>query len=1265
MTSQQTLEQVTLVAAVERVEQNLRQDSKFKVLHELLRATPVQPSLSGLQDIDYPNMLNLSHKIPLVSNVTTVPLPNEVIEQYVNMQQNCALGIFTEISRAWLAVDNCIYFWAYDNASDVAYYDGLDQTILAVNLFRPKPNAFKPHIKYVLSITTAQEITLLGVTCSQDEPNTLPTFFIIPDHLFKLPTDDVVMSVLAGTDDGRIFSGGNDGCLYEISYQSDWGWFSRKCHKINHSTSLLTYITPAFLNFSEQEPIVQIEVDSSRHLLYTRTEKSTIILYDLGEDGKSMRQVCSKPMSSVVNQASCIARTIDTSNFKPIVGIKALKRSESESIHLVAVTQAGVRLYFSACGESRPNGLDLVHVRLPPGFTPSSAMQRPNSVSNIYHQDNAFVMTSTQSENKDILWVLSNDFYVYEEQMMELFDISSLNGRVWCIEEEHRKRVDHSGIEAQTPPLVVKQHYEERRKFVLLTSSGVHIFYKLRPIDQLQILLTENQGPEAPPVRSFFQSTKIVEACLTSLILASSSNLPQERQLVEWATLAFFRYGGEPRLIKSGCNDGSYLGPLGSPISSPIHMSNMQLSQHNGATQFLNSTALGPDQSVDVQYSARHNALYLYLARILRPLWLLKVASTETGEENQKVIKNIATVEEITIYLKRLSELKRFLDSNIPLNLDQAQQNRLTSRMENADATTLERESLISLVRLLNRCIEVLNLYKLVHEHQFSSVCLNLPSDPQMRLCSMTFRDLIVLGKDMTTSLASALVRRYLDDNISTDAISRRLHQLCPSIFRQENAMQARAHEMILQSRTINDKQDKERLMTEAVALLKKIGVRLDLQAICDLLHSAQAYKYIVDICLYVAEKRDPLNLAGFNQPRAINSALDEDGERARLSAVAHRVGCYVKIIDTLDRLINTESFDEVFNTCIKSSDELFHTKLYEWLCEKNLSSRLLDVQCPYVEPFLKKKAAEAYSRNYYDLLWRFYQRRGSFLNAAQILHKLASRPCVEYGLDERLEYLSRAKGCLEASNTPGQYLHEVEEAMEVLQIQIQIFKKIKDLPDTPQTQEAITQLNHSLLDLNQLYQNFAQKFGLFDLQLAILKCGNHYDPLLIEKLWKCIIDKVLRDNAHESQDTQLHILSNKIEILGKNLIPSERFFPVYFIVAYTEFKTYTHNNIRWMPHCLLRVGFKPINILEPYHKFYRSREHSTFWPGKPVHVLRVIANFMEETSNKLDKSFAVACLDVICEYLIDLVAMNSDNSAKKLQDQFTILQSKINKSLS
>ena len=41
-----------------------------------------------------------------------------------------------------------------------------------------------------------------------------------------------------------------------------------------------------------------------------------------------------------------------------------------------------------------------------------------------------------------------------------------------------------------------------------------------------------------------------------------------------------------------------------------------------------------------------------------------------------------------------------------------------------------------------------------------------------------------------------------------------------------------------------------------------------------------------------------------------------------------------------------------------------------------------------------------------------------------------------------------------------------------------------------------------------QLYGDFADAFSLAECKLAIVHCAGHYDPTLIETLWRDIIDK-------------------------------------------------------------------------------------------------------------------------------------------------------------
>ena len=40
-----------------------------------------------------------------------------------------------------------------------------------------------------------------------------------PNPVFTIPSDNIYMTCMTGTQSGRIFLGGKDGCVYEVAYQ--------------------------------------------------------------------------------------------------------------------------------------------------------------------------------------------------------------------------------------------------------------------------------------------------------------------------------------------------------------------------------------------------------------------------------------------------------------------------------------------------------------------------------------------------------------------------------------------------------------------------------------------------------------------------------------------------------------------------------------------------------------------------------------------------------------------------------------------------------------------------------------------------------------------------------------------------------------------------------------------------------------------------------------------------------------------------------------
>ena len=90
-------------------------------------------------------------------------------------------------------IDSNIFLWNYDNSSDVAYYDGLTETILGVGLIKPKKGVFKDYIKYLLCLTTSVEIVILGVTFTEEDvPGALRPSEVIISDLLLIPEAHVL-----------------------------------------------------------------------------------------------------------------------------------------------------------------------------------------------------------------------------------------------------------------------------------------------------------------------------------------------------------------------------------------------------------------------------------------------------------------------------------------------------------------------------------------------------------------------------------------------------------------------------------------------------------------------------------------------------------------------------------------------------------------------------------------------------------------------------------------------------------------------------------------------------------------------------------------------------------------------------------------------------------------------------------------------------------------------------------------------------------------
>lgn len=274
-------------------------------------------------------------------------------------------------------------------------------------------------MQHLLVLCTQTTLIVLGLATPDTLPDTSTTSqeFTIYDTELRFPTENVAMTSIVSTKSGRAFMCGvSDGHLYELQYQATEGWFGGKSSLHNHSVSGMSSFLPSLfssassgkfqvvltgsyshLNFRSQDFIVQLALDETRDLLYALTSTNNIVVFNAsGQTTAPLQRLGAA--TNLVKQAQTLCPPLGQTKLD-IVSIHAMPTSESSTIHLVATTTTGVRLYFTTLRRSyggygattsfagAPSGLELIHVRIGPTglFDPRSS---PSS-------DNGFRSSST------------------------------------------------------------------------------------------------------------------------------------------------------------------------------------------------------------------------------------------------------------------------------------------------------------------------------------------------------------------------------------------------------------------------------------------------------------------------------------------------------------------------------------------------------------------------------------------------------------------------------------------------------------------------------------------------------------------------------------------------------------------------------------------------------------------------------------------------------------------------------------------------------
>ncbi|MCJ1419694.1 hypothetical protein MMC32_006050 [Xylographa parallela] len=1124
--------------------------------------------------------------------IKTYPIPDRIFEQYNHSQLRTMMGLFAEFNHAWVTIDNACYLWDYTHPNpDLVGFEEQPNSITAVRLVTPRPGVFVPSVTRLLVVATTVDLILVGLS-SDSIPNGGRKVSLFQTRM-SLPIRGMDVNLIEGSAaTGRIlFTGRSDNDVYEFTYQQEEKWFQSRCGKINHTSKGITTLTPSFLftQRQEQEHTVQMVIDDSRRLLYTLSSRSTVRVFHMKPDSK-LDLVITKTLTDVLNNIGHMTSPTDLiSRDMAIVAIATVSAQEASKIHLIMTTSTGCRLFMSATTSygyvikdplNTPTSMQLQHIKFPPPM-----QQQPSSHSTVGNtqglntSSKALIQTRTASR-----YAPGYSFsFVAREQHTQtdmLFVSAPDAGRIARPQEPPASsrfaelglwlnlgsRAEDVGLttrpfSASSTPSgfaneLAVQYDKPASEIAILTNTGIQTFRRRRLVDIFATVIQVRGGADGleAEVKNFIRlygrsetaATALAVACGQGLDVTADSRVTSilDPEVLEKARTAFVEYGGKPMLNENLLVD-----------------------------QFLPSIDM-------VRPSPRHDGLAMYMARLVRSIWKALVA-----EESVYTTGGLAVLP--TVSLARLREIQRdliklqeFLTSNrsfIDGLAGPEALGRVTTKQEGLSLRA-EHRALHGLVLLLSNIIEGIAFVLALFDERIEEIVLSLSNETRQQFRTLTYAGLFCTmnGKELAKELVKSIVDRNIANGSNVDTVAESLRRKCGSFCSADDVVIFKAQEQLRRaSETGSSSELGRNLLNESLRLFKQVSENLSMEQLqwaVEQYLPMEFYAGAIQLALSVAKESD-----------RSNSALSwiQEGRSAsdiRATAFANRKRCYDlihQVIASLDAasqqhpgMVNgleaevSKRRAEAYTVIDTSDDQVFQIDLYDWYLSQGLADRLLDIQSPYLITYLERKATE--NITHADLLWRYYSQWNRPHDAAVIQLNLA-KSTFALTLNQRIEYLSQAKtnASTYTAGIGGQsrqsLLREVSDLLDVANIQDDVLQKLKgDIRVSPDRKlDVLGQVNGQILGLTELYNNYADQAGYYEICLLIYQAANHRNPIDIKNTWRNLFEKTHQEAVDNGTAYPYEVVADTVRSLGTRLGLSESTFPIADLVPLLERYTF------------------------------------------------------------------------------------------------------------
>ena len=997
------------------------------------------------------------------------------------------MGLFAELGHAWFAIDNALYMWDYTSPSpQLLGFEAQHNNITAVSLAVPRAGVFRPSIKHVIILATSREVMLLGLG-SETSSDGHKTFSLYQTGMTVPLKNHVVTSIASSKKTGRIFFGGEgDNDVYELVYQQEEKWFSSRCAKYNRTASGISNIglplpELPFFGQKQTEFIQQLVVDDTRNFLYTLSSTSTIRVFHLSADG-GFTLSTTRTAADIYNTIGHIIPLSETLNARvPIASISAVPSSEAPKYHLVATTTTGYRIYLSILGSSgwvspnsAPNNMLAHHVKTPPPDNGSSPMQaqgasgqltpyQPSQANNgplrslsvtrtaqRYPPGYFFCFVSKDSQkNTDILFLSTPDSGRLAQPPEPGQTPPTAETATWLNLESRAEDIGLS-IPYSPPSLtpgafgkeLAVQFDQPSPEVAILTNTGVHIIRRRRLVDIFASIATRGGGDEGleGDIKSLIRlygrtetlATALAVACGQGHYTAADSRLARvnDPEILDVARRVFIEFGGKATVNENKMVEQS---------SSAIDM---------------------------VKPSPRHDAIALYLARLLRSVWKTPIVKEGKNATGGYAVVPAISMSKIRDVQRDLSALQTFFNSNKSFIDGLSGPEALTRATNKQEETALQGEhrAVHSLVRLVTDGIEGLSFVQVLFEERVEEIVPLLPEEARPQFLKLTFEALFSAkqGYHIAKELVKAIVNRNITKGANVETVAEALRRRCGNFCSAQDVVIFRAQELLKKAAEAGSTTDYGRnLLNESLSLFKQVAENLEMdlvQSIVQQYVTMQFFAGAIQLVLEVAKESDKADqaLSWMNDGKP-----EGDSRQARFQT---RTLCYDLvhgIVSSIESALQNLEGDrqtsllstrrnEAYEVISTSTDQVFLTNLYDWYLSQGWEQRLLETDSPFIVTYLERKAQHDVAHA--DLLCRYYSRSSRFYDAAKVQLELA-KSNFDLSLERRIEYLSRAKANA-STNIPGttrqskqRLLHEVSDSLEVANIQFDVYQRLKGDP--------------------------------------------------------------------------------------------------------------------------------------------------------------------------------------------------------------------------